>query len=86
MAGEPGVRVRIDYGIYLLSRKCEEYSADNPDIKTTIISAIATTGNALMFAAAIMLLGILPPYFHSGLIFLADMGILLVAVMLINVL
>ena len=37
-----------------------------------------------MFTASIMLIGILPWYFLSGLKFLADMGLLLVLVMLIN--
>jgi predicted RND superfamily exporter protein len=39
-----------------------------------------------MFTATIMLIGILPWYFLSDLKFMADMGILLVAVMLINML
>ena len=37
-----------------------------------------------MFTATIMLIGILPCYFLSDLKFMADMGLLLVAVMLIN--
>ena len=37
-----------------------------------------------MFTATIMLMGILPWYFLSDLKFMADMGILLVAIMLIN--
>jgi predicted RND superfamily exporter protein len=39
-----------------------------------------------MFTSSIMLVGILPWYFLSDLKFMADMGILLVAVMLINML
>jgi len=39
-----------------------------------------------MFTATIMLLGILPWYFLSDLKFMADMGILLVIVMIINML
>ena len=81
-----GVGVGIDYGIYLLSRICEEYSAHNHDIKTAINAAMTTTGKAIMFTATIMLIGILPWYFLSDLKFMADMGILLVAVMLINML
>jgi predicted RND superfamily exporter protein len=45
---------------------------------------MTTTGKAIMFTATIMLIGILPWYFLSDLKFMADMGILLVAVMLIN--
>ena len=37
-----------------------------------------------MFTATIMLIGILPWYFLSDLKFMADMGLLLVAVRLIN--
>ena len=81
-----GVGVGIDYGIYLLSRICEEYSAHDHDIKKAINAAMTTTGKAIMFTASIMLLGILPWYFLSDLKFMADMGILLVAVMLINML
>ncbi|MBI4695686.1 MAG: MMPL family transporter [Gammaproteobacteria bacterium] len=79
-----GVGVGIDYGIYLLSRICEEYAAHDHDVKLAITAALTTTGKAIMFTATIMLLGILPWYFLSDLKFMADMGILLVAIMLIN--
>ncbi len=79
-----GVGVGIDYGIYLLSRMCEEYQAHDHDLPKAINAALTTTGKAIMFTATIMLMGILPWYFLSDLKFLADMGILLVAIMLIN--
>ena len=79
-----GVGVGIDYGIYLLSRICEEFSAQNHDLKKAINAALTTTGKAIMFTATIMLIGIMPWYFLSDLKFMADMGLLLVAVMLIN--
>ena len=79
-----GVGVGIDYGIYLLSRICEEYTAQGEDLKKAINAALRTTGKAVMFTATIMLIGILPWHFLSGLKFMADMGLLLVAVMLIN--
>ncbi len=79
-----GVGVGIDYGIYLLSRICEEFSAQGHDLKKAINAALTTTGKAIMFTATIMLIGILPWYFLSDLKFMADMGLLLVAVMLIN--
>ena len=79
-----GVGVGIDYGIYLLSRICEEYIAQEHDIKKAIFASLTTTGKAIMFTASIMLLGILPWYFLSDLKFMADMGLLLVAIMLIN--
>ena len=79
-----GVGVGIDYGIYLLSRICEEYTVQEHDIKRAIYAALTTTGKAIMFTATIMLVGILPWHFMSDLKFMADMGLLLVAVMLIN--
>jgi uncharacterized protein len=68
----------------LLSRICEEYSAHDGDLPKSITAALTTTGKAIMFTATIMLIGILPWYFLSDLKFMADMGLLLVAVMLIN--
>ena len=78
-----GIGVGIDYGIYLLSRICEEYS-DNNDHGAAIQAAVTTTGKAIFFTATIVLIGILPWYFLSELKFLADMGLLLVMIMLIN--
>lgn len=79
-----GVGVGIDYGIYLLSRICEEYHAQDHDWGRTITASLTTTGKAIMFTATIMVVGILPWYFLSGLKFMADMGLLLVLTMLIN--
>jgi len=79
-----GVGVGIDYGIYLLSRISEEYPTQGQDLPKAINAALTTTGKAIMFTATIMLIGILPWYFLSDLKFMADMGLLLVAVMLIN--
>ncbi len=79
-----GVGVGIDYGIYLLSRICEEYRVQNEDWGATITAALSTTGKAIMFTATIMAVGVLPWYFMSGLKFLADMGLLLVVIMSIN--
>jgi predicted RND superfamily exporter protein len=81
-----GVGVGIDYGIYLLSRICEEFTALRHDWSAAIEAALTTTGKAIMFTATIMLIGILPWYFLSDLKFMADMGLLLVAIMLINML
>jgi predicted RND superfamily exporter protein len=81
-----GVGVGIDYGIYLLSRICEEFNANDQDWGRTLRAALTTTGKAILFTATIMLVGILPWYFLSDLKFMADMGLLLVAVMLINML
>lgn len=80
-----GIGVGIDYGIYLLSRICEEYR-DARHYGDAIRKSVATTGKAIFFTATIVLLSILPWYFMSGLKFLADMGLLLVIIMLINML
>nr|WP_237715016.1 MMPL family transporter [Hydrocarboniphaga effusa] len=84
MVASIGVGVGIDYGIYLLSRICEEYHAQGRDIGRANTAALSTTGKAIMFTASIMLLGITPWYFLSDLKFLADMGLLLDLLMLIN--
>jgi len=79
-----GVGVGIDYGIYLLSRICEENLARKGDLPAAIRAALTTTGKAILFTASIMLIGIVPWYFLSDLKFMADMGMLLVSIMLIN--
>ena len=79
-----GVGVGIDYGIYMLSRICEEFSVRDHDWGAAITAAMTTTGKAIMFTASIMLIGIVPWYFMSDLKFMADMGVLLIAIMLIN--
>lgn len=84
MVAAIGVGVGIDYGIYLLSRICEEYLAHDRDWGAAITASLTTTGKAIMFTASIMLIAILPWYFLSPLKFMADMGLLLVLVMLIN--
>lgn len=78
-----GIGVGIDYGIYLLSRICEEYQ-DYEEEGAAIIASVTTTGKAIFFTALINLIGIIPWYFMSELKFLADMGLMLVMIMLIN--
>jgi uncharacterized protein len=84
MVAAIGVGVGIDYGIYLLSRICEEYHAQDEDWGRSISATLTTTGKAIMFTAIIMLMGIAPWYFLSELKFMADMGLLLMMVMAIN--
>jgi predicted RND superfamily exporter protein len=79
-----GIGVGIDYGIYLLSRICEEYPAAAGRWDAAIAAALRTTGKAILFTASIMALGIAPWYFLSGLKFVADMGLLLMVIMAIN--
>ncbi len=84
MVAAIGVGVGIDYGIYLLSRICEEYHSHDHDWGKTLTASLTTTGKAILFTATIMFIGILPWYFLSALKFMADMGLLLVLTMLIN--
>jgi len=83
-----GVGVGIDYGIYLLSRICEEIQtttgSDSERWSHAIDSALRTTGKAILFTASVMVIGIIPWYLMSGLKFVADMGLLLIAIMGIN--
>lgn len=78
-----GIGVGIDYGIYLLSRICEEFR-DTRHHGEAITAAITTTGKAIFFTGTIVLIGILPWYFLSDLKFLADMGLFLVMIMTFN--
>jgi predicted RND superfamily exporter protein len=86
MVAAIGVGVGIDYGIYLLSRICEEHQAHRFDWGRTLVAALTTTGRAILFTSTIMLIGILPWYFLSALKFMADMGLLLVLTLVINML
>ena len=78
-----GIGVGIDYGIYLLSRICEEYK-DAKHYGDAITLSLVTCGKAILFTALLMTIGIIPWYFLSELKFLSDMGLLLVVVMSIN--
>lgn len=78
-----GIGVGIDYGIYLVSRMCEEFQ-DSGHYGDAIDKAITTSGKAITFTATIVLISIVPWYFLSDLKFLSDMGLLLVMVMTIN--
>jgi predicted RND superfamily exporter protein len=80
-----GIGVGIDYGIYLLTRICEEYQgAAKKDLGLAIRISLKTCGKAIFFTAALMTIGLFPWYFLSDLKFMSDMGLLLVVVMFIN--
>lgn len=78
-----GIGVGIDYGIYLVSRICEEFK-DAQHYGNAIQASLTTCGKAILFTAMLMTIGITPWYFLSELKFLADMGLLLLVVMSIN--
>jgi len=80
-----GLGVGIDYGIYLVSRMCDEFQrVGDGDVQGAVMRAILTTGEATFFVAFTMIAGVLPWYFFSNLAFLADMGWMLAWVMLFN--
>ncbi|SPD74136.1 putative Exporters of the RND superfamily [uncultured Desulfobacterium sp.] len=81
-----GVGVGIDYGIYLLSRICEEShllenGAYSPEVT---IRAVKTTGKAIFFTATTMIAGVIFWYFLSSLRFQAEMGLMLALIMALN--
>jgi len=77
--------VGTDYGIYLLSRICEEYQVMGKEYtQTTSTKATKTTGNAIFFTATTMIAGVIFWYFLSSLRFQAEMGLLLAVIMFIN--
>jgi uncharacterized protein len=77
-----GVGVGIDYGIYMLSRMCEEYRDGNFD--AAIERSIMTVGESTLFVAFTMVIAVLPWYFLCNLRFLAEMGLMLALVMAFN--
>jgi len=78
-----GTGVGIDYAIYLMSRICEEYPRWG-DYERTLSRAIWTTGRAILFTASTLVVGMAPWYFLSSLRFQANMGLLIAALMVIN--
>jgi uncharacterized protein len=80
-----GVGVGIDYGIYLLSRICEESQtaevAYSPEVSTR---AVKTTGKAIFFTATTMIVGVIVWYFLSSMRFQAEMGLMLALIMFLN--
>lgn len=78
-----GIGIGIDYGIYMLSRICEEYEHCE-DFGEAGKESLVTCGKAILFTASLMIIGIFPWYFLSELKFLSDMGLMLVQVMIIN--
>ncbi len=79
-----GVGVGIDYGIYLLSRLCEEYQAEGKYSLSVAMTSIRTTGKAIFFTATTMVAGVIFWYFFSSLKFQAEMGLLLAIIMFLN--
>lgn len=79
-----GLGVGIDYGIYLVSRIRDEQIRHSEILLESIKRALKTSGRSIAFTASIMAIAILPLYLLSGLRFVADMGLLIIAIMGIN--
>jgi len=79
-----GVGIGIDYGIYLLSRCCEEFQVSGEYSWDVANRAIRTTGKAIFFTATTMVVGVLFWYFFSSMKFQAEMGLLLAIIMFLN--
>jgi len=79
-----GVGTGIDYGIYLLSRICENYQKQGSYSFDTLLSSLKTTGKAIFFTNTTMCSGIILFYFFSSLRFQAEMGLLLTIIMFMN--
>jgi predicted RND superfamily exporter protein len=66
-----------------MSRICEEFPRRG-NYEQTLSRAITTTGHAIFFTASALVIGMAPWYFLSSLRFQANMGILIAALMVIN--
>ena len=78
-----GTGVGMDYAIYLMSRICEDFPLRN-SYDEALYHAITTTGRAVLFTATTLVVGMFPWYFLSSLRFQAEMGLLIAALMIIN--
>lgn len=79
-----GVGIGVDYGIYIYSRLREQLDAGH-SIHNALHEAFASTGNAVLFTALTLAIGV-GTWIFSALKFQADMGALLAFVFLANML
>ncbi len=79
-----GIGLGVDYGIYLISRIMEE-ARKHGSIEEGIITALGTTGKAIVFSATTLVIGICF-WFTSKLMFQALMGLLLAIILIFNML
>jgi predicted RND superfamily exporter protein len=77
-----GVGVGIDYGIYLMSRLREECGKTDDFEKAKLI-ALTTTGKTIMFTALTIAVALIP-WLFSSLKFQAEMGVLILFLMIFN--
>lgn len=77
-----GVGVGIDYGIYLMSRIKEECAVTN-DLEHAKLMALTTTGKTIMFTALTLVVALVP-WLFSSIKFQAEMGELMLFLMVFN--
>lgn len=78
-----GVGVGVDFAIYLYSRCIEEFPSAR-DLRTTVRTAVTTTGKAISYTGITCIIPILLWYFISALKFQAQMGFFLSMLLLTN--
>ena len=79
-----GVGIGVDFAIYLYSRVIEEFPRQHNWDKT-ILTAVRTSGTAVVYTGLTLILAMIPWYFLTDLKFQAQMGFFLSMLLLINV-
>ncbi|CAG4882141.1 conserved membrane protein of unknown function [Georgfuchsia toluolica] len=78
-----GVGVGIDYAVYFMDRIREEMATTH-NIHKAVVNAVATTGYAVFFTAAMLISGVIMWVFLSDLRFQSDAAILLSFMLVVN--
>jgi predicted RND superfamily exporter protein len=78
-----GVGVGIDYAVYFMDRIREEM-ATTRNIHQAVVNAVATTGYAVSFTAAMLIAGVVMWIFMSDLRFQSDAAVLLTFMLIVN--
>ena len=79
-----GVGIGVDFAIYLYSRVIEEFPQQD-GWGQTILTAVRTSGTAVVYTGLTLILAMIPWYFLTDLKFQAQMGFFLSMLLLINV-
>lgn len=77
-----GVGIGVDYGLYIFS-KFEHYLREGRSLKESYLATLSSTGKAVMFTGITLAIGVCTWVF-SPIKFQADMGLLLTAMLLWN--
>ncbi|QDX82841.1 transporter [Denitratisoma sp. DHT3] len=78
-----GVGVGIDYAVYFMDRIREEMAITR-NIHKAVVNAVATTGYAVFFTAAMLIAGVVMWIFLSDLRFQSDAAVLLSFMLVVN--